>query len=329
MPEEPKFVGTQWVYEGAPGFSPHADALGQNFPALVFDSQDHPYVGFNNLDNGSCMAVMKFDGTSWQFVGGQGFTSANANWPRLAFDSNDVLYAAYGEAIGTFKVSVMTFNGQGWNYVGGGPIMTGVTPSIAVNGDNVPYVSFRENVPAGTDLSVIKYNGTAWVYAGNPKFFMAGDHTLRFNTSNRPVVANMYYENGQRKISVMTLLEDNGVWTQVGDPSQFPTEGQLMTFDAGPGNTLYLAFEDWVFSSSGRVSVMRFNGLQWAFVGARGFSPLAWNSMPFVSVSPQGQPYVFFREYNQTYRVSVMKYVDASIGGDAPVSAVAPDLPAE
>jgi len=57
---------------------------------------------------------MKFDGSSWVYVGLAGFTPGWAYVEGLAFDSADTPYVAYQE----YKASVMKFDGTSWVQVG-------------------------------------------------------------------------------------------------------------------------------------------------------------------------------------------------------------------
>ena len=184
-----KFNGTSWVTVGNEAFS-QGEAYQQS---LVLDSNDIPYVAYQDRANADKSTVMKFNGTAWVDVGAVGFSVGSVSSVNLALDNNDVLYIAYGDG----RATVQKFNGTSWVPVGN----TNFSPnsargqSLVFDSGNVPYVAYSDDGSSGK-TTVKKLNGTNWVTVG-----MLGFST-GFATQQNLVLANnddlyvSYIDNG-------------------------------------------------------------------------------------------------------------------------------------
>lgn len=76
---------------GSTGFS--AGETGYNH--IAFDSNDTPYVVYQDGGNSNKATVMKYDGSSWQTVGAAGFSAGGVSFIYMAIDSNDNPYVVY------------------------------------------------------------------------------------------------------------------------------------------------------------------------------------------------------------------------------------------
>lgn len=102
-----KFNGTNWVNVGAPNYS--GDGYGQDYISLAINSNDEPYVAYSDGSYFYWGTVKKFNGSSWETVGSQGFSNEQIYYTSLAFSSNNEPYVAYADAGNGYKLSVMKF----------------------------------------------------------------------------------------------------------------------------------------------------------------------------------------------------------------------------
>ena len=79
-----KFNGSSWEAVGAAGFSPTS----VNFIDIAFNpGTSEPYVVFTDETNSENKAtVMKFNGSSWEYVGSPRFSSSDIHEPSIAFN---------------------------------------------------------------------------------------------------------------------------------------------------------------------------------------------------------------------------------------------------
>ena len=112
-----KFNGSAWEMVGASGFSPTS----AEFIDIAFNpTTSEPYVVLTDETNDEDKAtVMKFNGSSWEYVGNQQFSSADIQEPSIAFNpTTNEAHIVFGDGAYSDKISVMKWNGSGWEYVG-------------------------------------------------------------------------------------------------------------------------------------------------------------------------------------------------------------------
>ncbi len=112
-----KFNGTDWETVGDAGFSPAS----VGFIDIAFNpGTSEPYVVLTDETNYEDKAtVMKFNGSSWEYVGNQQFSSADIQEPSIAFNpTTNEAHIIFGDGAYSNKISVMKWNGSGWEYVG-------------------------------------------------------------------------------------------------------------------------------------------------------------------------------------------------------------------
>ncbi|HOD41231.1 MAG TPA: hypothetical protein PKL57_11800, partial [Candidatus Wallbacteria bacterium] len=297
-----KFDGANWVYVGSPGFT---SALAYLPSISIYN--DTPYVAFSFAY--SPASVMKFDGTNWVYVGSQGFSGVNPGYLSF-YINNGIPYVAFGSApgSGSNKVVVMKFDGTNWVYVGTPEFSPGSSPYTSLYVYNgTPYVAYADYT-SGQKISVMKFDGTSWVYVGSPLFsagFVEFPSICVFNGT--PYVAYIDVANS-RKATVMAF---NGTsWTTVGTPgfsspvtdttATAITALEMKVFNGKP----FIAYSD--VDKGGKISVMKFDGINWVYVGIPGFSSLPANtvSLDFYKKNI----YVAYRDSAATWKATVMKY---------------------
>ncbi|MBW7876280.1 MAG: cadherin repeat domain-containing protein [Candidatus Cloacimonetes bacterium] len=133
-------------------------------------------------------------------------------------------------------------------------------------------------------------------------------HNLVMDNNDFPWVGFVDGANGNRA-TVMQF--DGGSWTGVG-AAGFSSSPAQFSFALSPTSTPYVAYSN---SSSGtsRISVQKYDGTTWIFVGDTYIRQESDVSMDFpaIAIAPDGAPYVLYR-HNQAgvheQVASVMKY---------------------
>ena len=103
-----KYNGSSWVNVGSPGFSPgNADwtsiAIWGTTPYVV-------YQDYSSDDAFSYKATtMVYNGSSWDALGGAGFSAANVQYTTIAIDAGGVPYVAYQDGARGGKATVMRY----------------------------------------------------------------------------------------------------------------------------------------------------------------------------------------------------------------------------
>jgi hypothetical protein len=74
--------------------------------------------------------------------------------------------------------------------------------------------------------------------------------------------------------------------------------------------TLYIGFFDW--GLTGKAQVMKFDGVNWHYLGEPGFTPGVAMDLS-LAISPAGDPYVVYVDFENDRKASVM-YYDELVG---------------
>ena len=277
-----KFDGETWSNVGAAGFSPTVSS--SNFH-MDIANDGTPYVAFNDQEasNKGSMSVMKFNGTEWEFVGGEGFTNTTANYVGIAaIDGAIIASHQQNGKTGDFErrsLVISANTGAGWNTQAPAPALVGVA-TIADNG-KVAYV-YARNASAPNACHIYKYGAE-----GQPE----------------KVVEN-YMPEGAQNVYL------NGAEMMVADDG---TLYLLLSDDASEGvyKMRLQVFKDGNFSSvGGDVLPIDF--------GAKGYVR-QWILKP--ALSPDGTPYIVYNKYDEDNNLYFI-YYDRETGWSNPTKIV-------
>lgn len=257
-----KFDGTNWVTLGKAGMTPGA----ASYASLAFDSNQTPYVAFrdqgdtvyNSWPNGYRASVMKFNGTSWVYVGTPGFSSnatlGGAAYISLALDKNDMPYVGFTDFSNDFAAAVMKFNGTNWVQVGSA-ISDGQASNthLVIDKNNTPYIAFWDRANAGK-ATVKKFEGSNWVNVGSEGLTNgAAEYTyLTFDKNNNLYLAYEDYANSE-KASVMKF--DGTNWLPVGNLGFSEGRAYYTTIAIDNNGNIYAGYKD---CPVGKATVMKF-----------------------------------------------------------------------
>jgi len=296
-----KYNGSSWVVVGSAGFSDSET----NYMSLAIDRAGTPYVAFEeyhqSFSGDGPIAVMKYNGSSWEVVGHLGFSAGEADWTSIAIGKNDTPYVAYQDnTIG--GVTVQKYNESDWVTVGiaGCSVYEANHPSLAINNSGTPYVAY---IDINGYANVIKYNGSTWVNVGDAGlsagvtncFSIAIDH----NDTPYVVCADEVYGG---KATVMKY-QDTG-WIAVGNRG-FSAGGVNWTKIAIDGYGMpYITYVD--IAEGDKATVMKFNGTSWVYTGKASISP-GETQCTSIAINSYGAPYVAYGDGVNNWKATVMK----------------------
>jgi len=164
-----KYNGSSWVQVGPRNFS---DA-GASYVSMALDPSGTPYVVYKDAYYvyGNKATVMKYNGSSWVYVGVPGFSSGNADYTSIAIDGGGSPYVAFSDGSNSGRVTVMRYLSGSWSVVGSAGFSAGSASyiNIAVNSTGTPYVVYKDG-GNGSRATVMRFNGTSWVNVGSAGF---------------------------------------------------------------------------------------------------------------------------------------------------------------
>ena len=292
-----KYNGQNWEIVGKEGFS-----IGQaKYNAIAIDNNNTPYVAYEDdsfSPIGRC-TVQRFNGTSWELVGTVGFSKELTGGMHIAIDHNNTPYIAYSYYInpGVQDAMVQKFNGVNWVPVGilgysGGGFNQSITTDLAIDNNNIPYVSYSDDNLGGIG-AIKRFKNNTWETVGSggnfPRFA-----TIAIDSNNVPYIvhATSLYSEWN------TVKKFNGTsWELVGTAGF--CKGSRTSIAIDNNNIPYLFYNDEI-NNYGKSTVRKFNGTSWETVGNAEFSPIAIFN-PSIHIDSNNVPIIVYCSNNNVY----------------------------
>ena len=144
----------------------------------------------------------------------------------------------------------------------------------------------------------------AWQIVGQDTFSAGFAHyiNLVFSPSGEPYVA--YLEG---VLSKLTMMKYNGnQWAKVGNSDSVPQGIEELSFVFSPSGQPYVAFVD--FGVPPGVNVMKFDGINWVYVGIPSFSMGEAHYVSLAFSPTDLDPYVAYVDYSDSAKITVRKF---------------------
>ncbi len=272
--QEWEWNGTAWSRIGGDYVNFSWGFRGLRSVEVLQVSGDYLYAGTGVSSAGNAM-VWRFDGTSWQLVGGQG---VNSSWAFDTYETvtsmssvNGKLYVGLGSSANDGEV--WELNGSTWTQIGGDSLNSGWTTNFEeINS----MASFNGSLYVGTgnsanDAEVWSWNGSTWTKIG-------GDSLNSGWTTNYERVTSLASYNGKLVAGLGSSANDaevwswNGsTWTKIGGDSlnsgwttNYEQVDALTTY----GDTLIAGLG----ITAGDAEVWSWNGSTWSQIGGDGLN---------------------------------------------------------
>lgn len=288
-----------WQVLGTPGFSQgKADYI-----SLALDpATETVHLAFSDLANGEKASVMKFNGSTWEYLGGAGFTAGVSKQTILAINHSGVPYLAYiGDGL-----RVVRYNGTTWEPVGNVIATVGSlgTLSFILDHSDHPVIAFTD--PDHNDnITVKRFDGTNWQTIGAPGFYgnTPGAYYLSLAEGSAGTLfiafadgaggQNFYGSSSEQGSgNAITVKKFNGTdWINVGNPRFTEGNARYVSLALDPSETPYVAFED-RFTGDFKGSVMTFDGADWVYVPGSRFT--VEKGINFANIASDASGNLFF-----------------------------------
>ncbi|NVN92962.1 MAG: fibronectin type III domain-containing protein [Desulfuromonadales bacterium] len=184
--------------------------------------------------------------------------------------------------------------------------------SLAFASDGTPYVAYC-NTSGTQKTAMMKYSGGAWNLVGSAGFSdgAATLTSLAFSPDGTPYVA---YQDSTYGENLTVMKFKNGAWSLVGSKgltSHYVTD---ITLAFSPDGTPYVGYTNGI---TVKPTVVKYSGFSsanptgWSVVGTDGFS-VGYVAYTSLALSPDGIPYVAYKDTANSNKVTVMKYSDGA-----------------
>lgn len=288
-----------WQVLGTPGFSQGKS----DYISLALDPiTETVHIAFSDLANGEKASVMKFNGSTWEYLGGAGFTAGVSKQTILAITQAGVPYLAYiGDGL-----RVVRYNGTTWEPVGNVIATVGNlgTLSFILNHLDQPVIAFTD--PDHNDnITVKQFDGVDWQTIGSPGFYgstpgayylslvQGSAGTLFIAFADGAGGQNFYGTSSEQGSgNAITVKKFNGTdWVNVGNTRFTEGNARYVSLALDPSETPYVAFED-RFTGDFKGSVMTFDGADWVYVPESRFT--VEKGVNFANIASDASGNLFF-----------------------------------
>ena len=227
---------------------------------------DGVYVTYN-LKSNNLIKVMKYANDEWSEVSNIGKIGSV---PKIVVDAQNSVYVAFNDAGESNRYYLNRYKNGNWETMGsyitsGG----GSWARLALDSKGVPYVSWVDFY-AGNKMYVSKLVGEIWLTMGNAP--VSEENFIAKNCQDLAIDANgnIYLAYVVKGTEQLAVYRHNGAdWEMLGDNI---ADGTVKGIDVAVDseNNFYVAYADGSFGD--KVSVMKYNGTEWSYVGQRAFT---------------------------------------------------------
>jgi len=238
----------------------------------------------------------------WHPVGSH-ISLTEAEGADFATGNNDDLFIAYKDMQSQSKIIVMKFNGSSWNSLPS--IQTNCWAlSIAVDGNNIPYIAAE----TGATTGVWRYVNGNWDTVGTPLVAQGLYHTSLAVDKNDTVYMAARDDSAPPYRGLSVWKFDGTAWQSVGNRCFSADEVDITSVSFAinqSGSIPYVAYRDQ--AATGRLTVKKFDGNSWVSVGNDGFSG-GYLIHSSIAIDKAGVPYVAYNNVYNNFEVTVRKF---------------------
>lgn len=226
----------------------------------IHPTTGEPWVAYRDDTNGQSLSVMRFDGSSWVYVGAPAISPGIVAYTDLKFDPiTNHAFVAFRDFSQSGRIAVYRFDGSSWSSLGTS-VSSGNADQcwIAIDpSSGYPWVVYQ-SIANGTGIRAKRWDGSSWVLigGGNLSAGIGANPAIEFNPfDNSAVVA---YQDNTAAAKITVRQSSNGTtWSTLGSGfSSTAIRRPDITFNPSNGE-IHIAYTKW---SSGRGEVASYNG---------------------------------------------------------------------
>ncbi len=228
-----KYAGSSWQVVGTVGFSAMA-----GYQSLIIDNGT-PYVAFEEY----YAKLMKFNGSTWEYVGGVLPGSMDQVWYTNLAMYNNSPYIVYRDIYNSSKTTVVHLGANNtWEPLGIPAFSDGDSKyqSIAIDSNGIVYVAYQDILNGGK-ATVKKFENSSWTTVGTSGFTLGTAIATNIEINNGVVYLSFIDESEASKITVMKLVGQNFVAVGTAGLSVGAAYGPKLAFD---NDITYVSYAD-------------------------------------------------------------------------------------
>lgn len=264
-----------------------------------------------------CFSILATAQSRWSTIGPADISGVNSYIGSLELDKYGTPHIAIMEKYGnSWSGYVRRYDGRDWQQLGSIPFVTEVVyMGMSIDSNGTVLVAYIDTFNRGK-ISMKKHDGATWVQAG-PDIICGGDcRSFSMNDAKDGSIYVAYTDDtSNEKITVVKYTGSN--WVPVGTRSFSDYIARRLSIAIDNTGTPYVAYSDdgGGVGSVAKLSVVKFDGTAWVYVGSRKFSGELFYDKIELQIDSKGTPYV---AYISEQKLSVAKFDGTnwvSVGG--------------
>jgi hypothetical protein len=244
---------------------------------------------------------MKYNGSSWGYVGYQGFSAGDAAYVSLVLNGSTPV-VAYQDIANSNEPAVMYYRSffNDWNEATKYFAYAGASQIAGTIFDGDPLFAYEDW--GVNKASAMEYSGGNMLDAGS-RGFSPGETSYNSLAANEST-AYLAFRDADSSYKATVMTYDGSAWSLFGSAG---ISGGVANYTsiALDDLTPYLAYVDGFYSNG--ATVRKHSGLGWEYVGTGGFTP--GNVDQTNLALDEYTPYIAFIDIDNGNGVTVMKYV--------------------
>ena len=236
------------------------------YDGSIAAGNDGVYIAYTLLDN-ELLKVKKYANEEWSDVGEIGKLGST---PKIAVDAQNNVYVSFDDKDDAYRHYLHRYKNGNWEVMGETYINnSGKWERLVLDSKGTPYASWIDTY--SNTVVVAKLIGDAWLHIGNEPvsdsiLVITGDHHDMAVADNGYV----YAAYCTREDNQLVVYRHNGAeWELLGNNL---ADGTVRSINMEIDNeqNIYVAYADG--NVADKVSVLKYDGTEWSYVGQRGFT---------------------------------------------------------
>lgn len=284
---------------------------GESYLNFKISPSGQPYITYLESGNAQLIVVKRYNGATWENVGGSTIGPNFTQYPKLEFSSNGTPFLAYAVNGPNLPLTptVLSFDGSNWQQVGNSGLIINQSKEVSLSFSpsgvlHIAYISLND----GT-LTVLKLNSNNnWEkIVEKPKTVgKTDDLELLFSPSGTlHLLKNIKYfqEYDMSHTSVMTF--DGTNWGKLKRLGNGFGAADYINMEFSKNGKLYIVYRD--LDNDYKTSVLTLNNNVFENVGKEGISK-GESKFQSIAISPSGVPYIAFQDCTNKLKTTILSF---------------------
>ncbi|GGN12784.1 hypothetical protein GCM10010967_55980 [Dyadobacter beijingensis] len=305
-------IGGEWVIDDYWGGSSNM----VNRLAIAVDPANQVYIATFDQRTSEKLTVMKWDGTSWAFVGSRGFSSGFVTDIHFAFDAEARPYVGFIQSYLGANAEIMKFDSGNWVSVASVNNLAFLEYMTFLCNDRNGNIYFaHKTAEAGREMRINRLeNGNLISVGSNNQTGFSDLMSLSADAAGNLYLVYSDRNNIPGKPAVRKW--ENGIWSDIALGLNVDSRAAVNAVSFTDDGKMRFVYAE----SNGEAILQEWDGAGWTELVSRGISDGIASNVS-AAINQRGVPYVFYQDMKNGFRGVVKRWTGSAwvtVGGPIP-----------